>query len=80
MAYAQSDRELVESDDGRIATALFEPTNVLLAETGQIRELFLGQTLLLSDPSNIFAEYCFRPSEPALLIEDASTSPPRQSL
>ena len=45
--------ELVNCDNGWVATTFFEPADVLLAKSRELSELFLGQPLLLPDSPNI---------------------------
>jgi hypothetical protein len=42
--------QVVEAHDRRLAPALLEAAYVLLAEPRKLRQLLLGQTLLLPDP------------------------------
>ncbi len=56
MTDTQRGREFIKRHDGWIAAALFEPADVLLAETGNLGELFLGQTLFEPDPPDIVAD------------------------
>jgi hypothetical protein len=45
--------KFVNRDNGWVATAFFEPADVLLAKSGELSELFLGQPLPLPDSPNI---------------------------
>src|ERR1700730_4976063 len=53
VADAERGCQLVEADDRRVSLALFEAAYVLLAEAGKLRQLLLGQTLLLPDPLDV---------------------------
>ena len=53
MAYAKGNGEFVQSDDRGIPLALFETTNVLLAEPGNIGELLLCQAPFLPEPPDV---------------------------
>jgi hypothetical protein len=53
MAYAESDCELVEGNDRRIAPPLFQAADVLLTKARDVRKLFLRQTLFLSDSPDV---------------------------
>lgn len=50
MTYAQRGCELVKGHDRRVPAPVLQAADVLLAEARDIRELFLCQPLLLSDP------------------------------
>jgi hypothetical protein len=53
VAYAKGNGEFVKSDDGRVSMALFQTTNVLLAEPTDTGELLLGQALFLPEAPNV---------------------------
>jgi hypothetical protein len=55
MAHPESDRELVERDDRRIASTLFQAADVLLAESRDVSKLLLRQTLFLSDSFDVLS-------------------------
>jgi hypothetical protein len=53
MAYAKGNGDFVKSDDRGVSVALFQTTNVLLAEPRNIGELLLCQALFLSEPPHV---------------------------
>jgi len=55
---ADADRlgQLVQAHDGRIAPPAFEAAEVLLAESGPLLDLFLGQVLRLAKAGKIAAD------------------------
>ena len=53
MAHTERRRQLVERDDRRVAPALLQTADVLLAEAGEFGELFLRQALFMPDPTDI---------------------------
>jgi hypothetical protein len=55
MAHPESDRELVERDNRRIASTLFQAADVLLAESRDVSKLLLRQTLFLSDSFDVLS-------------------------
>jgi len=47
--------EFVEGDDGRVAPALLQSAEILLAETRPLGHLLLGEAFLASDPGEVAA-------------------------
>jgi len=45
MAHTKRGRKLIQSDDGRISSAIFEAANVLLAKARYFRKPFLRQAI-----------------------------------
>ena len=54
MAHAQCRRQLINRDDGRIAAAVFQAAQILLAEAGFLGKPFLGQAPFEPNLANIF--------------------------
>lgn len=56
MAYAEGLSQLVKGNDGWIPPTVFQAADILLAEAGNIRKLFLGQSLHLPYPTDVFTD------------------------
>lgn len=56
MAHAEPLGDLVERHDGRVALALLEFAQILLAEAAALRELLLGQAALLPEAREVSAD------------------------
>jgi len=55
-ARAEDLGEFVEGHDSRVATALFEAAEILLAEPGALRDLLLGQAPLAAQAGKVPAD------------------------
>jgi hypothetical protein len=56
MADAEHRGQLIDCDDSRVSTPVFQAANILLTEAGKLGETLLGQALLLPDPLDVAAD------------------------
>lgn len=56
MTDVQGGREFVERNHSRIPATIFKAADVLLAEAGNLRELFLGQPFFQPNASNVLPD------------------------
>ena len=71
MAHAKRQGQLIYGDDGGVPAAAFEAADVLLAETANLRELFLGQAFPFPETLDVPADqlahvHAPRSADPAL--------------